>query len=80
MLCVLYNYYLTVFFQCKQTFENILCVQTTALLKKSALEKIYIVLQEFMCKINDGITGKEMIHYDENLDKMYGSIRDGFFV
>ncbi|VVC29310.1 Zinc finger C2H2-type [Cinara cedri] len=56
--------------QCKQTFENILCVQTTALLKKSALEKIYKVLQEFMCKINDSVSGKEVIHYEGDLDKI----------
>ncbi|XP_060876539.1 oocyte zinc finger protein XlCOF26-like isoform X2 [Metopolophium dirhodum] len=56
--------------QCKQTFENILCVQTTALLKKSTLEKIYEVLQEFMCKINDSETNiQEVIQSENNLTK-----------
>lgn len=57
--------------QCKQTFENILCVQTTALLKKSALEKILRVLQEFMCKINDSSPIKEVIHYENDVTKVY---------
>lgn len=56
--------------QCKQTFENILCVQTTALSKKSTLEKIYVVLQEFMCKINDSeSTIQEEIQSENNSTK-----------
>lgn len=57
--------------QCKQTFENILCVQTTALLKKSTLEKIYVVLQEFMCKISDSeSTIQEVIQSKNDLTKI----------
>lgn len=52
-------------------FENILCVQTTATLKKSALEKILGVLQEFMRKINDSAPVKDMIHYESDVTKMY---------
>lgn len=71
---------LILFFQCKQTFENILCVQTTALLKKSALEKIYKVLQESMCKINGSIPGTEVIHYEDHLEKMYAIQRNNPFL
>ncbi|XP_060851004.1 zinc finger protein 708-like isoform X2 [Rhopalosiphum padi] len=56
--------------QCKQTFENILCVQTTTLLKKSTLEKIFVVLQEFMCKINDSeSTIQEVIQSENEFNK-----------
>jgi len=56
--------------QCKHTFENILCVQTTALMKKSTLEKILIILQEFICKINDvSGTTNEVICCDNDISK-----------
>lgn len=66
--------YIIILFQCKQTFENILCVQTTASLKKLTLEKILKILQEFMCKINDDdVSVTEVIHYENFCSETYAS-------
>lgn len=68
------NYLIFILFQCKQTFENILCVQTTALLKKLTLEKILKILQEFMCKISDNdVSATEVIHYENFSTETYAS-------
>ncbi|XP_050428451.1 oocyte zinc finger protein XlCOF19-like isoform X2 [Adelges cooleyi] len=40
-------------FQCKQTFENILSASTTTVLKKSILDKILIMLQEYIHRVKE---------------------------
>ncbi|XP_050537424.1 gastrula zinc finger protein XlCGF42.1-like isoform X2 [Daktulosphaira vitifoliae] len=49
---------------CKHTFESILCASTTIDLKKSILERILNILQEYILRISEN-------DINENLDKPY---------
>ncbi|XP_050428450.1 zinc finger protein 39-like isoform X1 [Adelges cooleyi] len=59
-------------FQCKQTFENILSASTTTVLKKSILDKILIMLQEYIHRVKEidkNESSKEIVNCENNISR-----------